>query len=184
LKELHDYTGDFDPDLRLEVFSKDTLVKLLQLYSRLMLGVDGFWYLGMMEKTSNEVAMECDKWVWEKAMKKYMVGEIADVLNVRGDDVVDFMKLMQTRPMHLVIKEEMEIVNRNDAVITVTYCPTLATLEEEGAGRDASHCKLACTHMRITHAQLFNPNIEVKCLKMPPRESSEDIFCRWEYMKK
>jgi len=183
LKELRDYRGDFDPDLRFEDFSKATLVQLLELYSRLMIGLDGFWYLGMMEKTSNEDARECDKWVWERVMKKYMVGEIAEILDVHGEDVVDFMKLLQARPMHLVLEEEIEVIDRNDAVLTVTHCPTLEALEKEGEGRDASHCELACTHMRRRHAQLFNPDIEVRCLKMPPREGKDDVFCQWEYVK-
>ena len=184
MKELRDYRVDFDPDLRLEDFSKATLAELLKFYSRLMMGMDGFWYLGMMEKTNNSDAMECNKWVWDKVMKKYMVGEIAEILDVHGEDVVDFIKLLQVRPMYFILEEKMELIDRNNAVITVSHCPPLEALEKEGEGRDASHCAVSCTHMRRRHAQLFNPNIEVKCLKMPPRESKDDIFCRWQYVKR
>lgn len=183
MKERLGYAGDFDPDLALEDFSKSTLVELLGLYSRLIIGLDGFWYLGMMEKTGNEEARECDRWVWDKVMKKYMCTEISDLIRVEGRDVVDFMKVLQARPMHLVIREEIEVLAPNDAVLTVMHCPPLAALEKEGEGRDASHCELACAPMRRRHAELFNPSIQVKCLKMPPRDGKDDIFCKWEYFR-
>ncbi|MBL7120088.1 MAG: hypothetical protein ISS53_05335 [Dehalococcoidia bacterium] len=181
MKDLSDYSADFDPNLRFEDFSKDTLVELLELYSRLLVSLDGFWYLAVMQRIGNEVALECDKWAWEKVLGKYLVDDIAGILDVRGTDVADFMKLLQTRPMHFVIKEEIEVIDRNDALLTVTHCPTLAALEMEGEGRDASHCEMACSIMRRRHAQLFNPAIEVECLKIPPRKSKEDTFCQWEY---
>jgi hypothetical protein len=35
--------------------------------------------------------------------------------------------------------------------------------------------------MRVKHSKLFNPAIKVTCLKIPPRNSKDDIFCQFEY---
>jgi len=180
VEELRDYSAEFDPNLRLEDFSKDILVGLLKLYSRLLVTLDGLWYLSVKERISNEEAMTCDKWVWERALR-YMTQDIAELIKVPGKDVVDFMKVLQARPMHLVIEEKMEMINRNDVVLTVTHCPTLEALEREGEGREETHCELACSIMRRKHTELFNPDMEVRCLKLPPRESREEICCQWEY---
>ena len=110
-----------------------------------------------------------------------MVDDIKELLGVKGKDVVDFMKVLQARPLHFVIEEKIEVINRNDVMLTVAHCPTLVALEKEGEGRDATHCELACSIMRRRHAELFNPEIEVRCLKMPPRENQKDTFCQWEY---
>jgi len=181
LKELSDYAGDLDPDLKFEDFSKDTLVDLLETYSRLLITMDGFWYLSVKERVSNEVALECDKSAWERVLKKYLVEGIKEVLRIEGNDVEAYMKTLQARPMHFVIEERIEVIDRNDAVLTVVRCPTLEALEKEGEGRDASHCDLACLPMRHRHTELFNPAIAVKCLKIPPRQGPDDIFCQWEY---
>jgi hypothetical protein len=173
---------DFDPNLTFGDYPKETLVELLDLYSRLMISLDGFWYLAIKERTDNDQALSCDKWVWDRVMKKYMVDGIAKILGESEKNVVAFMRTLQARPMHLVLKEDMKVLDSNDAILTVTHCPTLAALEKEGEGRDASHCELACSFMRSKHAQLFNPRIEVKCLRVPPRQSRDDIFCQWEYV--
>jgi len=180
VKELKDYSTEFDPNLRFEDFSKDILVGLLKLYSRLLITLDGLWYLSVKERAGNEEAVTCDKWVWERALR-YMTQDIAKLIRVPGKDVVDFMKVLQARPMHLVIEEKMEVINRNDVVLTVTHCPTLEALEREGEGREETHCELACSLMRRKHTQLFNPDMEVRCLKLPPRKGDGDICCQWEY---
>jgi len=63
LEGLSDYSTDFNPDLRFEDLSKETLVRLLELYSRLLVTLDGFWYLSIKERVSNEEALACDHWV-------------------------------------------------------------------------------------------------------------------------
>ena len=58
-------------------------------------------------------------------------------------------------------------------MLTVTYCPTLDALEEEGEGREDEICNIVEPKILKAYASFFNPDIEVKCLKSPPRKSSE-----------
>jgi hypothetical protein len=178
--ELEDEKRSTNADVKLEGLSRDELVDLVKLSSRMILAVDGFWYLSVKELAGNDKALERDNWVWDKVMKFY-VGELARLLNVQGRDVADYMKVMDPRPEALHIEERVEVLNRNNAIRTVTYCPTIAALEKEGEGRDATHCSATCSAMRSRHCKLFNPAIEVTCLKIPPRKSRDDIFCRFQY---
>jgi hypothetical protein len=167
-------------DVKLESLSRDELIDLVKLSSRMILALDGFWYLSVKELAGNDKALDVDNWVWEKVMKFY-VNELARLLGVQGRDVADYMKVMGPRPEGLVLEERVEILNRNDAIRTVTYCPTIVSMEKEGQGRDAIHCSAACAQMRGKHSKLFNPAIKVTCLKKPPRKSKDDIFCQFEY---
>ena len=167
-------------DSKLESLSRDELIELVKLSSRMILALDGFWYLSVKELAGNDKALDRDNWVWDKVMKFYL-GELARLLNVQGRDVADYMKVMHPRPEGLVLEEKVEILNRNDAIRTVTYCPTIVAMEKEGEGRDAFHCTAACAQMRGKHSKLFNPAIKVTCLKKPPRNSKDDIFCQFEY---
>ena len=41
MKELQDYSGSFRPDLKLQDFSKDALVRMWQAAAKLYIGIDG-----------------------------------------------------------------------------------------------------------------------------------------------
>ncbi len=180
VKNSEDKEAGIELDLKLEVLPRDSLIGMVRLYSRLMMDIDGFWFLSMKDRVGNEEDVACDNWVWGKVVKN-MLDDLAKLVGVVGRDVVDFMTVIQATPLHYVVEEKMEAQNRNQATLTVTYCPTLAALEKEDAGRDILHCRLACSVTRATHAKLFNPAMEVKCLTMPPRRNKQGIFCRWEY---
>ncbi len=167
-------------DAKLESLSRDELIDLVKLSSRMILALDGFWYLSVKELAGNDKALDRDNWVWDKVMK-FCVDELARLQGVQGRDVADYMKAMHPRPEGLVLEERVEVLNRNDAIRTVTYCPTIVAMEKEGEGRDAIHCRAACGEMRKKHSKLFNPAIKVTCLKIPPRKSKNDVFCQFEY---
>jgi len=180
VKNSEDRDAAAEVDLKLEDLPSESLVGLVRLYSRLMMDIDGLWFLSMKNRVSNEEAIACDNWVWGKVVKK-MLDDLAGLIGVQGRDVVDFMKVIQATPLHYVVEETMEAQDRNRATLTVTHCPMLAALEKEDAGRDTLHCRLACSVTRTRHAKLFNPAIEVRCLTMPPRKDKQGVFCRWEY---
>ena len=180
MKNSEDRDAAAEVDLKLEDLPSESLVGLVRLYSRLMMDIDGLWFLSMKNRVSNEEAIACDNWVWGKVVKK-MLDDLAGLIGVQGRDVVDFMKVIQATPLHYVVEETMEAQDRNRATLTVTHCPMLAALEKEDAGRDTLHCRLACSVTRTRHAKLFNPAIEVRCLTMPPRKDKQGVFCRWEY---
>ena len=167
-------------DVKLESLTKRELIDLVKLSSRMILALDGFWYLSVKELGGNDKALQVDNRVWEKVMKFY-VGELASLLGVKGRDVADYMRVMHPRPEGLVLEERVEILDRSDAIRTVTYCPTIVAMEREGQGRDAIHCTAACLEMRKKHTRLFNPAIKVTCLKKPPRQGPDDVFCQFEY---
>ncbi|HWR70754.1 MAG TPA: DUF6125 family protein [Dehalococcoidia bacterium] len=180
MKKPEDKEAAAEIDLKLEDLPRESLVGLVRLYSRLMMDIDGLWFLSMKDRISNEEAIACDNWVWGRVVKK-MLDDLAGLIGVQGRDVVDFMRVIQATPLHYVVEETIEVQNRNRATLTVTYCPTLAALEKEDAGRDTLHCRLACSVTRTRHAKLFNPAIEVECLTMPPRKDKQGLFCCWEY---
>ncbi len=95
MKGLTDYSGEFDPELRFEDFSKETLVKLLRVYTKLYQTVDGIWYLSVKERINNRDAVACDLWVWERMYRIEMV-RLCKTLNIRRDGVVSLIKALQS----------------------------------------------------------------------------------------
>lgn len=180
MAELKEHSTQFDSDLRIEDLPKDTLVKLLRLYAQLYWKLDGFWYLSAKERVNNEEALTCDIWVWERQTKQEISG-LTKLLKIDGNDVMSMMKTLQVSPWGFSHKFEVEFKNRNDAVLTFTYCPALEALEKEGEGREQTICRVVDPVVKRRFAGLFNPAIEVVPLKLPPRESREGVCCQWRF---
>ena len=180
MKRLSDYSGQFLPNLKPRDFCHNKLAELLKLYSRLFIVLDGLWYRAVREKMGNKKALACDERVW-KRMCKYEMATIKRRLRIRGKDVIALMKAVQVCPLGLICKYKMKIKNKNSAMFTVTYCPALDALEQEGKGREAEICGTIGPKIQKGRASVFNPDIQVKCLKLPPRKSKDDICCQWEF---
>ena len=180
MERLNDYSGQFLPDLKASDFSPDKLIDLIALYSKLYLALDGFWYLTVKERVGNNEALACNSRTWEKFCR-YEMAKITELLNISGSDVITFLKGMQILPWFQNVKYKIEIRNQHSAVLTITYCPTLESLEKEGTGREREICKLSEPLLFKHYASFFNPDIKVKCLKSPPRKRKAEICCQWEF---
>ena len=180
MKNLKDYRGQFLPNLRLSDFSPDALARMAGLYCKLYMALDGFWYLTVKERVSNEEALACDIQLWEK-LSKYEMFNITEQMNIRGNDVIALMKAIQLVPWLQRMQYEIELNNHNHAILTVTGCPTLNALEKEGEGREKEICNIVEPGVLKGYAAYFSPDIGVKCLKSPPRKSKDEICCQWEF---
>lgn len=76
----------------------------------------------------------------------------------------------------------MEIKAPNYGKVTIHRCPILEALENEGEGRDRTFCQTVETEMMDFYAKNFNPKLRANYLKIPPRQSKDDICCIWEFI--
>ena len=180
MKKLIDYNAEFIPDLKLSDFTPGILVKLLTLYAKLYLAMDASWYSAVEEGVGEKEALACDIKAWE-SLSRYEMAMIKRELKIKGNDVIAFLKATQVCPWFQLIKSEVELQSENRATLTVTYCPTLNAFEQEGKGREKQICHIVEPGIFKGFASAINPAIEVKCLKMPPRKSNDEICCKWEF---
>ncbi len=180
MAQLNDYSGEFFPALKLSDFSPGALAELSALYCKLYMALDGFWYLTLKERVSNEEALACDLQTWGK-LCKYEMAKITKQLNIQGNDVVTLMKAIQITPWMQQTQLEIEVKNTNNALLTVIYCPTLIALEREGERREEEICYKVTRRLFQYYAAFFSPDIEVNSLKLPPRKSKDEICCQWEF---
>ena len=177
-KALTDYSGEFLPDLDLRDFSHETLAQLLAAYAKLHMGMDGFWYMSVMERHGNEEALACDMRVWDM-MIKYEVKKLTQTLNIRGNDPIALMKIMQVSPPFQHMKFTADVENKNSIVMTVTYCLTLDALEREGKGRQQTTCGKVEPKLMQLYASSINPKMRAESLTPLPRQKKCDICCKW-----
>lgn len=167
----------------LEQYSKDTLISLIKLYSRLYVALDGFWYLSLKEKLGNETALQHNTLVWEKMRKREFYG-LMETLEVSKRDLRSFFQVFSLTPFFQRIEHRVEFKNDTQAILTATHCPTLFALEKEGEGREKDICG-AEENCFNEFAKLFSPNLKASPIHIPPREKKEGHCCQWlwELMK-
>ena len=180
MKNLKDYSGEFIFDLNFADFSHDTLVKLLSVYAKLYIAMDGFWYLTVMDRSGNDEALACDIQVWKK-VSKYEMKRVTEALNITGKSPIDFLKALQVTPWFRHMKCVFDIKSSNEIVMMVTHCPTLEALEKEGKGRQNDICGTFELNLMHNYAALFNPEIKVESLAPLPRQNRGDICCKCSF---
>ena len=180
MRNMITYTGEFIPELQPEHFSRGLLIDLVKLYSKLYLAIDGFWYLSAMNKIDELTATECDIWVWEK-QSRYEISRITKLLDIRERDIKAFFKYLQFNPWVWNLDYKMELKNHNFGIWTITKCPTFDALEKEGKGREKNFCKSIETRIFGVLAKNFNQAITFKYLKLPPRNTIDGPYCKWQF---
>ena len=180
MSKLRDYNGPYQPNIKLEDFSKEALIRLVRLYSRFYLVIDSFWYLAVKENINREQALTCDLWTWEK-MPRYQVRHLTEAMNIHGDDVATLMKIFQVVPWLQGLRTEVELVDRNHGLLTINQCTTLEALEKEGGDRIKEICGIVDPMVFTQYAKSINPNMQAKAVKLPPRQSQEELCCQWEF---
>ncbi len=156
------------------------LEELLNIYGRLYFAMDGFWYIAVMNRFGNDIAMELDLWVWRK-MVKYEMDRLSKALSIEGNSVAAAVQGLAASPWFRVAEHVVDLHSNDRAVLTVTRCPTLEALEKEGAGRESTHCREVDSAIFQMYADYFNPAIKVRGLSLPPRKEKEGFCCKWEF---
>lgn len=179
--ELDDYSGAFNPDFKPEDLSKEALIKLWRSTCRLLIGIDGHWASRVRERLGQEETFKINNGVWEDMVSREKRW-ITDGMNIDGDDLAAFFKFQQLNPATAGIMEiDLDLQSPERGIMTVTRCSVLESCEKH----NMPERQKACCDMDVIYfpnqAREINPNIKTKCLKLPPRQSKDEIACQWEF---
>ncbi|MFC1944102.1 DUF6125 family protein [Chloroflexota bacterium] len=180
MTEINDYSGELQSELKFEDFSRELLLKSIEVYREYSYMIDAFWYMGVMAKRDAEEASFYNRQNIKKATE-YEIDKIAKVFNIQGNDVEAYFKIMQLRPMQIVLSTRYELINPKHGIYTIVKCPVLQRVEKEGEGRERIICHKDHVESVEYSAKLFNPKMQTRPLKLPPRNSPDEIPCQWEF---
>lgn len=183
MAELRDYSGDFIPNIRYQDFSKEFLAQLLVEYARCYIMADALWYTAVKEKFGREAALALDYDMWVNKFPPFETARIMSVLNLKNYDVADAMKFYQLAAMfpHGMFDYEIELKNRNHAILTVKHCPALLRFEKKEPEMIGPICQVMELASAQAYAKHINRDIVVTMPKMPPRKSPHEICCQFEF---
>ncbi len=180
MTEMDDYSGPFNPDLTFADFSKELLLKLMTLWQFAWLHMNGAWFEVVKEKCGPGTANDCNF----DAMVRYSERVYPHYPRVAGyqpTTVREAMKGLQLGPDNNIgglFPTEYEFKDDNHLIMTVVQCRGL--LANERRAPEMIHYTCHVLEKAVLAKQLINPRIQLTPLKLPPRESYEDIACQWE----
>ena len=136
------------------------------------------------ERLGQQAADEFEVELFAKAAK-VNVPRIAKVANIDVRDAVDFQKLSQLLVEGLAFQPvtTFEVINREHVKMTVHRCLMLEYFEQHEPSRIIQICHNVEVPMFNHYLRVLLPDFKAIPLKLPPRKSSDEIACEWEYVR-
>jgi hypothetical protein len=163
--------------INLDNLSKETLIKLIKMYSRNWQTLDGLWFGSVEAAYGLEAAARLDIRNWEK-QAVIEAKRIKEVLNIDGGlasvlTVLSFMSWQLTSPLF-----EVESETPDKIVFYYPRCPVQESRNKNGKP------VFPCKNMKLTLlsgiASVVEPRASVKCLSCPPDAPVPGHWCKWE----
>ena len=155
---------------------KEDLISLIKVHSRLFLALDGFWFLAIKERYGYDDALEVDTTAWD-GYYPYEAKKIRKQIGITDVDIAGIIDCLKYSPIWHCGTHKIEL-DPERGVFSFYDCPSLLAMERAGY---KPTCEPAGTAVFNTYAKSLNPRIKVKFLRGPPRKSSEDVSCEWEF---
>lgn len=161
----------------LDSLSREELLKYVQLLSKNLLTLDGYWFLGVEDRYGLEKAVELDTEAWAR----YGVSEARRIKAFLGikeggpDELGKALQLICFSPAQAVQ------VETKDGVVSMTVgnCrPQTARLK---SGRGEFPCKPVGIAHLSAFAKEINPRFRMACVHCPPDAHPEGTWCRWQF---
>ena len=164
----------------LDSLSREEAIKYLKFLSGLAIAVDGLWFMAAEKATGSEKALKMDVDVWT-GYAKVVVKRIRRDFEINGTGLEALKEIIKHDPMWWSMGE-LRIVEDSPGRLAfeVIDCPSLLAMEK--MGREQFTCEPVEGAYLEALAAAVDPGIQVKALKLPPRQSPDEICCRWAFL--
>jgi hypothetical protein len=179
------YTGLFSPSPLLDDLSKPELVTwFLGSHEYLLQCIEG-WAAQIVVRYGLDVMFDIQYALWGEVVLPGVKKLKAEYLGITGNTVADWMKDLQLDATALPGKAfdlSFEMPEPEVGIMTFNRC--VAVDQWEGMGRPdilEKNCHSTCPKSMIVTTKLYNPNMKVDILAIPPRVDEGDVCCKWRF---
>ncbi len=179
------YTGLFTPGPDTVTLSKEQLVTwLLGSHEYLLQCIEG-WAAQVVLRHGLDVMFDIQFQLWGDTVLPAAKELKARHLGITGNTVEDWMKDLQIDATAMPGKAfdlEFEMPEPDVGIMTFNRC--VAVDQWEGMGRPdilEKNCHSTCPKSMIVTTKMYNPNMKVDILAIPPRVHEGDVCCKWRF---
>ncbi len=179
------YTGLFTPSPKAVDLSKEQLVTWLLGSHEYLLQCIEAWATQLTVRYGLDSMFDIQYTLWGDTVLPGVKKLKAEYLGITGDTVEDWMKDLQTDATALPGKAfdlSFEMPEPDVGIMTFNRC--VAVDQWEGMGRPdilEKNCHSTCPKSMIVTTKMYNPNMKVEILAIPPRRDPGDVCCKWRF---
>ena len=180
-----DYRGLFTPRPDTIELTKHQLVRWLLGSHEYLLQCIEAWATQVIVRSGLDEMFDIQYTLWgdtvlpeAKRLKEHYLG-------ITGDQVEDWMKDLQIDATSMPGKAfDLTFDLTEDGVGTFAFNRCVAVDQWEGMGRPdilEKNCHSTCPKSMIVTTKMYNPNMKVDILAIPPRKAEGDVCCKWRF---
>jgi hypothetical protein len=179
------YTGLFSARPDTVGLSKEQLVRwFLGSHEYLLQCIEG-WAAQIVLRAGLDEMFDIQFTLWGETVLPRVKELKAEYLGIDGNTVEDWMKDLQLDATALPGKAfdlTFEMPEPDVGIMTFNRC--VAVDQWEGMGRPdilEKNCHSTCPKSMIVTTKMYNPNMKVDILAIPPRVADGDVCCKWRF---
>ena len=180
-----DYGGLFTPRAGLSELSKEQLVAWLLGAHEYLLQCIEAWATQITVRYGLDVMFDIQYTLWGNVVLPGVKKLKEEYLGITGNTVADWMKDLQMDATSMPGKAfdlSFEMPEPDVGIMTFNRC--VAADQWEQMGRPdilEKNCHSTCPKSMIVTTKLYNPNMKVDILAIPPRVDPGDVCCKWRF---
>ena len=180
-----DYTGLFTPRGNIADLSKAQLVTWFLGSHEYLLRCIEAWAAQIVVRYSLDEMFDIQWTLWGDSVLPGTKQLKAEYLGITGNTVADWMKDLQIDATALPGKAfdlSFEMPEPEVGIMTFNRC--VAVDQWETMGRPdilEKNCHSTCPKSMIKTTQMYNPNMKVDILAIPPRVDDGNVCCKWRF---
>ena len=179
------YTGLFTARPDLGGLTKEELVTWLLGSHEYLLQCIEAWATQITVRYGLDVMFDIQYTLWGETVLPGVKKLKAQYLGISGDTVEDWMKDLQTDATSMPGKAfdvVYEMPEPDVGIMTFNRC--VAVDQWEAMGRPdilEKNCHSTCPKSMIVTTKMYNPNMKVDIMAIPPRVEPGDVCCKWKF---
>jgi hypothetical protein len=179
------YTGVFTPRPEAEGLDKKDLVRWVLGSHEYLLQCIEAWATQITVRYGLDVMFDIQWNLWGEVVLPGVKKLKEEYLGITGNSVADWMKDLQMDATAMPGKAfdvSFEMPEEEVGIMTFNRC--VAADQWETMGRPdilEKNCHSTCPKSMIVTTKLYNPNMKVDILAIPPRRDPGDVCCKWRF---
>jgi hypothetical protein len=179
------YTGLFTPGPDTVELAKTPLVKWFLGSHEYLLQCIEAWATQITVRYGLDEMFDIQWTLWGETVLPGVKQLKAEYLGITGNSVADWMKDLQLDATALPGKAfdlSFEMPEPDVGIMTFNRC--VAVDQWESMGRPdilEKNCHSTCPKSMIVTTEMYNPNMKVEILAIPPRKDPDDVCCKWRF---
>jgi hypothetical protein len=179
------YTGLFSPRGDMTDLSKEQLVTWLLGAHEYLLQCIEAWAAQIVVRYGLDSMFDIQFTLWGETVLPGVKKLKEEYLGITGNTVADWMKDLQMDATSMPGKAfdmSFEMPEPDVGIMTFNRC--VAADQWEQMGRPdilEKNCHSTCPKSMIVTTKMYNPNMKVDILAIPPRRDADDVCCKWRF---